>query len=480
MGLVLFALKSIVRRGHQNILAIGILAFGLFIFFIGNAILDSGTAGLAKVYRDAIIGDAAIGEMDSQPISIWGYEELFSTQFTKIPILGKSDALKKQLLENQGIASVTSLVANPTLLEVGSYRNPVYTMGVEATSFFPSRRFKFIHGSVPLSDASPWLVINNKVALAIQKATTHFPLVGETLQVTYADATGFVIRGIPLAGIVDFSVHNSALDSLILIDLPSAWDLLGLKKAEQNTSGTLTGDANSDDLFSVSDSDSIPPIEGDASGNWNSINIGKLLTAGDNQRPRNGAIQFLLVQFKKGYNFDTLKHQYGDMEKNDFIRLMDWKGAAGQGLRYVISIQQIFNMGMLLFSVLIIMIFINTIGNAIFERKAEIGVLRALGARRSKVSLVFAIEYLAVGLVSMFIAIICSGLTVWLINGSSMELNNEVLVNLFGGSVLTAIIDSSLIVKGLILSMLIPLLVVIFMSGRLASITPQQAMQNGS
>lgn len=477
MGLVLFALKSLVRRGRRNLLATIILAFGLMIFLIGNALLDGGAAGLTVVYRDGLIGDAAIGYADEQPISIWGYEELFSTQFTKIPVLDQAHSLEAELATHPAIASICPLVASAALLEIGQFRNPVYLMGTDSARFFPSRKLHFQVGAAPVSDDKPWIVISSGLARSMGRQ----PAIGEKIQITYADDGGFVIRGLPLAGIVDFPVQNAALDSLCIVDIPSAWELLGLSNKDQSNSivAPETISTNTDDLFSGDLSDQ---IDDENTKSWDGASIKKLLQGDPSalKRPKDGALQFLLLQFKQGESFDSFAQQFKTIESSSQARLMDWRLAAGQSLRYVVSIQRIFNGGMLLFSVLVVMIFINTLSNAIMERRAEIGVFRALGARRKKVSLIFAIEYVSIGFVSLLIAMVAAGLVVIAINKAGIHLDNEILVNLFGGATLRAEILPSLVLKGIGLSLALPLVVVLFLSGRLASVTPQQAMQNGS
>lgn len=490
MQLILFALKSLYRRWQKNVLAVVILAAGLFLFLVGNAVMDGGSAGLKELYRDTLIGDGAVSFADKQDLSVWGYEDLFSSQFVRVPALPDGLALAAKLAADPAVESACPMLSSPVLLENNGFRSPLYMFGVSGADYFKGRAFNFSSGAAPADDGGPWVVINQAVADQIAHANGKYPGVGDSLQVTFAANGSFVIRALPIAGIVSLPVRNETLDRLCIVDLPSAWELLGLgaesDAAVSDAEASTPADAepaakpaaanDPDDMFSQGDT----VVE--ASGASAAMDIGKLLSASKtaNQRPAAGEIHFVLLKYKPGKSLASLSPGLAASLSAGRAKPMDWGAAAGQSLRYVLSIQRIFNAGLVLFSLLVFVIFVNTVGNAIMERRSEIGILRALGARRKKVAFIFSVEYAVVGLAAFLVAAAGAWLAVQAIGALHVTISNEVLVNLFGGTTMRAELGGGLLLAGAALGILIPLLVIMALSGRLAAITPRQAMQNGT
>src|SRR5208337_4243901 len=118
------------------------------------------------------------------------------------------------------------------------------------------------------------------------------------------------------------------------------------------------------------------------------------------------------------------------------VQVRDWRGTAGGPASYVFLMQIVLYVGLFMLGGIVLILTMNSIVMSVFERTAEIGTMRAIGAPRGFVQRLFIIESCALTLGSGVIGILFGWGVVVLLNTVSIHLGNQILILLFGGSAL--------------------------------------------
>jgi putative ABC transport system permease protein len=113
-----------------------------------------------------------------------------------------------------------------------------------------------------------------------------------------------------------------------------------------------------------------------------------------------------------------------------------WKVASGPFAQSVDVIRIVFYVAILIVSIVAIIIMMNTLVISVIERTGEIGTMRALGARKGFVWLMFLVETLTVTIVFGIIGFALASVIVGVVNLFHIQGTNFFTQIIFGGKVL--------------------------------------------
>jgi ABC-type lipoprotein release transport system permease subunit len=288
-----------------------------------------------------------------------------------------------------------------------------------------------------------------------------------------------------IKGIVKYKALNKILGSFVLMDIESYRTCLGYFSAqdkvaelssEEKTLFNLEG-KGLDALFSENQLDNNAPqpknvIKPAASEKVTEIHP---ITPKDIE---SGTYNLVLIKLKNGEKLDQSVAKLNAIfkEKKVEIRAITWKKAMGTiGSMAVIIKGALFTFVMLLFFVAIIII-VNTLSMAALERTSEIGMMRAVGARKSFIRKMFLGE---TGILSFLFGgagIVAGIIVIKIIGLLHFTSDNDMVQLLYGGDTFYPLLTASDIILAVIQLSLVTIIAVLYPIKVASSITPLDAI----
>jgi len=191
-----------------------------------------------------------------------------------------------------------------------------------------------------------------------------------------------------------------------------------------------------------------------------------------------GAYNLIFVKLKKSGNLDGyVKKINAELTKNNLgVKAVTWKKAAGPigGMATIIK-GALFMFVMFLFIVAVIII-VNTLTMAALERTTEIGMMRAIGARKSFISSMFIGE---TALLSGFFGgggILTGIIIVKIIPLLKISTDNDMIQLIYGGDIFTPFLSVGDIMLTVIQLVIVTLITVVYPVKVAKNITPLDAI----
>lgn len=191
-----------------------------------------------------------------------------------------------------------------------------------------------------------------------------------------------------------------------------------------------------------------------------------------------GTYNLVLVRLSNHLNLDTKVSLVNKHLKaaGVSVRAVTWKKAIGTigSMAVLIRMALIVFVGFLFFVAIIIIV--NTLSMAALERTPEIGMMRAVGARKGFISMMFFGE---TALLSFFfggIGIVAGYVTVWVLTLCKFTSENDMVQLLFGGDSFHPFLSGGDITISIVLLAIVTLIAVIYPMLVARSITPLDAI----
>jgi putative ABC transport system permease protein len=304
---------------------------------------------------------------------------------------------------------------------------------------------------------------------------------GDALTVTGIGAAGFKIREVTIVGVVDFSAETEGMDMIAWADSDTVRILSGVDLSAEDVvlsarETELLDAASEEDIFGIAES-TVGAAETATAPAPHLRDAGGMAAAG--ARP-GGSWHFLLVRLRNPRQADAFIAELNAWFADQGIaaRAGGWKAAAGPFSQSIDVIRIVFYVAILIVSIVAIIIIMNTLVISVIERTGEIGTMRALGAQKPFVWLMFLVETLTITVVFGVIGIGVATAAIGIVNLIGIPAGSFFTQVLFGGKVLALVADpvaflsAILVVAGVgLVSHLYPVLVAL-------KIPPVQAMQN--
>jgi len=152
-----------------------------------------------------------------------------------------------------------------------------------------------------------------------------------------------------------------------------------------------------------------------------------------------GSWHFLLARLKDSRQTDAVIRDTNAWFSLQGIgaRAGGWKVAAGPFAQSIDVIRIVFYVAILIVAIVAIIIMMNTLVISVMERTGEIGTMRALGAQKPYVWLMFLTETLAVTIVFGIIGIVIASGIVGIVNLMHLTAGNFFTQIIYGGKVLS-------------------------------------------
>jgi putative ABC transport system permease protein len=451
------ALRNMVRRGRKTVVIAILIAVGIAAFFIGNAVLESSIGGTQITFSENFTADLSISARGDGSFSLFGPDVPIIGDYESVPVIVNASDVGAQASKIPGIIRAAYVLSSPVLLEAGSSRGSGLGLGVIGDEYFSLFRVpKFVLGSPPAAGSSGWAVITEEWAQEIGSALGHPLAPGDTLQLSLFRNQNFTIRKATLAGIIRYEPGNAALRHVVIADGRIIRALCGYSQTDAPRAGAFAGsdtaaeNQNLDSLFTAGPTAAVAP-----SGPTSPISTDELknllneahragAAAGEAPLGHDGPWHFILLRTQPGANkariANDIRRAFSNADSP--VQIRDWRGTAGGVASYVFLMQIVLYVGIFMLGGIVLILTMNSLVMSVFERTAEIGTMRAIGAPKRFVQMLFIVETCTLTLLSGVIGVLFGLGLVALLDSFPLHFENQVLVLLFGGGSLHPLVSA--------------------------------------
>ena len=450
MILLKLALRNLGRSKRTGVVLIVLVAVGVFLFVLGDAVLASAASGIKDEFQNAYTGDIAIRTKFERKFGVFGFSMPTIGEYEVIPVLPEEPKIKEIVGSLAGVERCAGLVSGAALLQgPQGYEVKVPVFGVDAGSYFslfPQLKFKkgFIPAPSVPGDADrteAWVVLPESRAEEIEKAE-HRPLaIGDTLQFTMASGNAFTIRAVRLAGVIETPGRGNEETAAVYTDPTTLRALLGLplgteekvNAAEAQETPQESGADELDSFFDSSDETRVAQSSGPAGIDLMKSYLKKESTSLKID-PEKGAWHFVLVRLKSGANEAAALAAINRSLKQADIpaEAVGWLSVAGLNANLLYLLKTIFEIGIGLLAAVVVLVLTNGLAFAVMEQTKEIGTMRAMGAQKSFVAGLYFLQSLAVVIIGTIIGAALGYIALVGIGKTGIPITNSYLFMLFG------------------------------------------------
>lgn len=450
MILFRIALRNLLRRSGKNLVVVTLIAVGVAAFFIGNAVLESSIGGIHRAFSENFTADLSISERSEQSFSLFGPDVPIIGDYTSTPLLVNASDIGVRIAHVPGVARTAYVLSSPLLVEVGSARGyglGLGAIGDEYFSLFPGLHFTV--GAPPARGSTGWVVLTEEWAAKIEAVQGRAPAPGDKVQLSFFGNQTFAIREATLAGVVQYRPASEFLGQVVILDGRVLRALCGYAQTDE-TPATATGvpavaTGDIDSLFSAESSPAaVNNTTGQSSAPVSLEELKKIMSeahragvASDaSPLDHRGAWHFILVRTAQGAD----KSRTAAALRRDLsgaglaVQVRDWRGTAGAIALYVFLMQIVLYIGLFMLGGIVVILTMNSLVMSVFERTAEIGTMRAIGARRSFIRGLFIVETIAITVTAGVTGILLGSGAVAFLDRAGLQFNNQILALVFGGT----------------------------------------------
>ena len=480
--LLRIALRNIREHTSKSLIIGSLVVLGVIIIVLGNSLLDTASQGVHRMFIDNYTGDVFLTGIPKTPgasVSLFGLSG--GGEMEAIPVFPDHDAVLTHVQGDRRVTRATSQVTGMGLvgLEGSDKRAITVFFGIDPATYPALFHDTFLVSGSYLTQGQEGLVVSRGWLTSANKSLKSDLTVGDKLLLNGFGQAGFKIRESTIVGVVDFNAETQGMDLI-------AW-------ANADTVRVLTGvNVSADDVvLTKSQTDLLSATsENDIFGSPETkISAAAARTPAPERAPAAvspaaapttaGSWHFLLVRLVDSRQADSfIKDTNAWLESQGIAaRAGGWKVAAGPFSQSIDVIRIVFYAAILIVSIVAIIIIMNTLVISVMERTGEIGTMRALGARKYYVWLMFLTETLTVTVIFGLIGIAIAAGIEGIVNSLRVPAGNFFTQVIFGGKVLhlglspLSFLNTILMVAGVgLVAHLYPVIVAL-------KVQPVQAMQ---
>jgi putative ABC transport system permease protein len=285
---------------------------------------------------------------------------------------------------------------------------------------------------------------------------------------------------VPIKGVIEYRALNSLWGRFVLVDIESYRRCLGYFSAADKV------DISDSDkkLFSMDEGnmDALFTAGGAIEKNKGRVKTPSASAPSAGAKPVDvdaGAYNLVFVLLKNGENTGRAVAKLNALfkEKKLGVRAVSWKRSLGPvGSMAVIIKAALFLFVMFLFFVAIIII-VNTLSMAALERTTEIGMMRAVGARKGFITTMFLAETALLSFVFGGAGIAAGILGVNVLAAFHFTTTNDMVQLLFGGDTFHPLLTATDMVLSVTQLAIVTLIAVVYPTRLAQNITPLDAIQ---
>ena len=434
--LISLALKNIFSR-KSSIIIIVFITLVFTLLFLVNNFFDETEKGISQTYTDSFTGDFIIRPVSKSPISLLGDDTPLTGELTKLDILPQYLDIKEILEINTKVKNTVNQLTVIARLQTKNFEFDTFVFGVDGKTYTELLSgIKILEGEA-FSEEEKGIMLSSKIANDAKVG------VGDFVEIIIPDGMSVAIRSLPVTAIYDYPMYTQVLERLVLVNAETIREMTDVANTflidsdfihADNTDllNTSNKDFESfDDFFDTlfSDSSFVDAVYNDDSLFLGSENISQV---------ENTAWNFIIGKVKDGQSISqTIRQLNSSFKKASIpVEAVNWRSAAGATASYLYFLRLILNIGVIIILLSGFIIINNTLSIHVIDRTQEIGSMRAIGAKKSFIALLFLSETFLLTLISSFFAILLGFFLQIIINHFAFSLTNEFIIQLIGNSTL--------------------------------------------
>ena len=288
---------------------------------------------------------------------------------------------------------------------------------------------------------------------------------------------------LPVKGIVRFKSFNAVWEEVSFMDIESYRECFGyitaadnaVELSEQQVAALEMDDA--DDIFA--EAEIVEDAEMNVSGYDLDAMQQQTQRADVEVNPDSGAYNLVAVKLKPGVSLEDGKRALSQVfaDEQAEIKVLTWKQACMNEANFASLTQGALSVFVLFIFFVAIIVIMNTLSMAALERTSEIGMMRAVGARKSFISRMFFAETSLLSFVFGGLGIVCGIFIAWGLAIMKIPVTqNTMLTFMFGGDTLRPVVDAIGAVSGGIQLAIVTLLAMLYPILVARKITPLEAI----
>jgi putative ABC transport system permease protein len=435
------ALRNLTQHKAKTLIIGLLIVVSISLGLVGNTLFDSARASLKRTFTDNFTGDVLVLPKEIQG-GVFGASS-DSNGPPILPMMKDYDQAAALVKSQPGIANTTSQISSYVLF---NFQDDGFTFGltfgIEPDSYYQAFDNIVVIDGRKLQPGETGIMLHEKVREAFKKDPGVSVKVGDTIQLNNFGESGFKIREVPVVGIFRFKAGNERTFAFMEPNFVDVNTLRALKGKAVITPDDLklkasvqkSLDESSDDFFST------PSIVAAPAAGKASDMVGKSLgpRATDRATVDQGAWNYILVHLKPGVDesgfIKTLNAKLKDAKLE--VKAQNWfdSGHPDSGVFWAIS--TVFNIVVWLIAIVSVIIIMNTLVASVMERTPEIGTMRALGAQKGFVRIMFITETVTITAIFGAIGLVLGFLVLGLIAITGVAAPNDFMKLIFGGAVL--------------------------------------------
>jgi putative ABC transport system permease protein len=510
MGLIFkIAFRNIMRHKGKSIVIGLILFIGALLMTVGNGIVSGMNAGLQKNIVEGFCGDAVLvsdkQESDNLFLDFMGKPLVAINNYQTIDSALKTiPSVNKWLPMGKNMAGVIN--------EEGGLADGAFLIGVNMKQYhdFFGDNLKVVEGRLMKEGEQGVLIPTGWRKEFVEKSSILYATGKSAIDTsTISAATVKHLRDLTIkndivylgmnmdnsstdvrltvVGVVKYRSLNSMWGKFPIVDIESYRKCLGYFSSNDKVAPTkredvellAKADANLDNLFSndaiYSKAASKPSSAVIAPGSL----AAKLSTT--ENRPTNsniGTFNLVLLRLDNKHSLkETVQTLNNELKRRNLgVKAVPWNKATGMvGSMALLIKGSLFAFVMLLY-VVAILIIINTLSMAAVERTSEIGMMRAIGARKGFIRSMFLGETMALSAIFGGAGIVIGLIVVNILAALNLTTANDMMQLLYGGDTFRPLLDVADIALAGAQLCIVTVLAVIYPIYVASSITPLDAI----
>jgi len=458
------ALKNLFSHKTKTLIIMILIGLGSFLVVLGLGVLNFAERQTKNVCESDFCGDIFItGQSAEKDVSVTFTGAFKNTANTgKLPsmpylskidkITAKLDALPETAQYTRGIVTGYGMMRPADLADSWEPKgeNYVYmpysvTIGVEPSSYKKTfDTVKIYEGEFPDSDSAEFILVPQKIKEKYEKYYERELHTGDEV-VVMCFGEKAKLRKVTVKGFFTFAHPDTAIQTVVYTDINSARMLAGVTMGARTVTeipksiDLSLSEKSEDELFSDDGAGVTEQVGYISANNASAADVNNLLGSTELRNQLNmadtDAWHFTAVKLKNSsktaQTIAALNKWFN--EEGLVAQALPWDKAMLQYAGAIQVTQRMMIVVLVLLAVVVLIVIMNTLVVSIMERTAEIGTMRAIGAKRSFVQRLFYTESFllsCIGAVCGIVLAVIIGLT---FNALGIRFSNETLAIMFGG-----------------------------------------------
>ena len=461
--IVKLALKNLFSHKTKTLIIMILIGLGSFLVVLGLGVLNFANKQTKMVCESDFCGDIFItgkpAEEDVNVTIVGAFKNVNTGNLPSMPYLSKIEKIEAKLNDlpetevyTRGMVVGYGMLRPADLSDSWepkgeNYVNNPYaaTLGLEPSSYKKTfETIKVYEGEFPDSDSAEFILLPQKVKEKYEKYYERELHPGDEV-VVMSFGEKAKLRKIKVSGFFTFAHSDTAIQDILYTDINSARILAGVTMGARTVTeipksiDLSLADKSEDDLFSDDAVGTMEEAVGITEKKATAADLENILGSTELRNQLNmadtDAWHFMAVKLKDP---SKTARTIADLntwfaEEGLVAQALPWDKALVQYAAAIKMTQSLMIAVLTLLAVVVLIVIMNTLVVSVMERTAEIGTMRAIGAKRSFVRRLFYTESFLLACVGAVCGIVLAIIAGLIFNALGIRFSSETMAVMFGG-----------------------------------------------